>query len=201
MSIALLNEPNHTHGLKDDLESLLYVVLYATLRWLPVETLGIPDLHWWLANFFGAPDSAGLGGGGDAKAINAWRRKYTQPLRSVGGTQVVQWLNDAMNLHYKDGAPNPAWDDGEALKEMWEQVLEGDLPLKDRCVNDVDGVKISEEHSLHATHIMSTPSTVLDPQCLDELSRPSKSAPIKRSQDADNDTTPPSPKRSRLGTV
>ena len=54
LSVAASNRITpHVHELKDDLESLLYVVLYCALLWLPVETS--LDLDWWLTGFFSIP--------------------------------------------------------------------------------------------------------------------------------------------------
>ena len=159
MSIEALVVKNHKHGLKDDLESFIYVVLYAALRWLPVESLG--RLDWWLTDFFGVPDPHGYGGGTSAKSLNALRRSYTSSLSSTESVRVVEWLNDAMNLHYKGQAANPLWDDGKALKEMWERCLAGNLPCNDRCVNPVDGMRFREGPPIRATHTVTTSSTKL----------------------------------------
>jgi len=36
-----------------------------------------------------------------------------------------------MDLHY-DQLPNPAWDDGKALENMWRKKLEDEIPNTDR---------------------------------------------------------------------
>ncbi|KAF9642552.1 hypothetical protein BDM02DRAFT_3133010, partial [Thelephora ganbajun] len=149
----------HVHGLKDDLESFIYIVLYAALRWLPVKSpFGLGS---WLTGFFGAPDPSGTGGGADAKLTNAIYRKYTSSLSSTRNTQVIEWLNTAMNLHY-NGVANPLWDDGKALREMWEQFLARELPSNDRCVNPVLGMKFGESHSLHATYTVTVATSSQD---------------------------------------
>ena len=196
MSIEALLATNHVHGLKDDLESFIYVVLYAALRWLPVESSG--RIHWWLSKFFGAPDQNGFGGGPAEKLFNAVHRSYTSNLHSTESAQVVQWLNDAMNLHYKGQVANPLWDDGKALKEMWERCLAGNLPLNDRRINPVDGMRFHEDCSLGATHTVNTSAT--HPYSShDESPKPTKSVPIKRlrgEEDIDLHTAPQSKKRS-----
>ena len=51
MSIAAsYTNTNHVHSLKDDLESILYIVLYCALLWLPVTSS--KTLDWWLTYFF-----------------------------------------------------------------------------------------------------------------------------------------------------
>ena len=85
MSIEALDMLGHVHGFEDDLKSFIYVVLYAALRWLPVE---LPHpLHWWFTAFFGAPDSEGYGGGADAKQNNAINQKYTRSLKTMRSAQ------------------------------------------------------------------------------------------------------------------
>lgn len=89
---------------------------------------------------------------------------------------MLDWLNAAMDLHYCDG-PNPAWDDGKALEEMWKKTLEGELPEDDRHENPVPEVAQREQYSLHATYIaiikpMSTCSfaTLLPPSPANTMS-------------------------------
>ena len=125
MSFRALRGSDHVHSLADDLESFLYVVLYAALRWLPVKSqLG---LHFWIAQFFSLPSNAGANICADMKLSNAYTRKRSSSLESAKSPQVVNWLKAAMDLHYKDEARNPRWDDGVALREMWERILAEDL--------------------------------------------------------------------------
>jgi hypothetical protein len=107
---------NHMHSLNDDLESFIYVVLYAALRWLPVQSSEGRDLKVWLTTFFRAPNATFDHGGRDAKLANAFDRAYTWDLSSTESMEVIRWLNDAMDLHYKGGIPNPLWEDGKALE-------------------------------------------------------------------------------------
>ncbi|KAF9650768.1 hypothetical protein BDM02DRAFT_3185084 [Thelephora ganbajun] len=171
MSFKALNARGHVHGLKDDLESFIYIVLYGALRWLPVKSPF--GLNSWLTKFFSAPRPNRIGDGADAKTTNALERKYTSSLSSTQSTQVIEWLNAAMDLHY-NGVANPLWDDGKALREMWERFLMRELPSNDRCVNPVPGTKFGESHSLHATHTVTVATFSQDlyrrrdepPQCL-----------------------------------
>ena len=179
MSIDAMKSRNHVHTLEDDLESLIYVVLYAALRWLPVGS-SADHLEWWFRNFFGAPNSDGRGGGGDHKNSNAQYRDYTENLETAKSPQVMQWLNDAMDLHYKDKLPNPAWKGGKALKEMWEKCLEGELPDDDRCINPVPQIRIAKRDTFDATHTAGTSLTSLYAQ---PKSFQPASIPAKRSQD------------------
>lgn len=172
MSISALSVRGHVHELGDDLESIIYVVLYAALRWLPVDS---PHgrLFWWFDSFFGAPDPYGFGGGGDHKFVNATHRKYSPRLKSTRSTQVLQWLKNAMDLHYKNGIPNPAWKDGKALKKMWTECCAEELPHDDRREKVIPGIGSGRSHSLHATYTDQTSSPPF---------YPTKTVPAKRSQ-------------------
>ncbi|KAF9644190.1 hypothetical protein BDM02DRAFT_3122282, partial [Thelephora ganbajun] len=155
MSFKALKVQGHVHGLKDDLESFIYIVLYGALRWLPVKSpFGLGS---WLTGFFSAPHPNRIGDGAVVKFMNALERTYTSSLSSTQSTQVIEWLNAAMDLHY-NGVANPLWDDGKALRKMWERFLARELPSNDRCVNSVPGMKIGEGHSLHVTYTVATSS-------------------------------------------
>jgi len=186
-------------SLKDDLESFIYVVLYAALRWLPVKSR--PGLDWWMAEFFGAPGHDGTSGGADRKLANAIRRSSTSTLGITENSHVLDWLNAVMDLHYKDGQPNPLWNDGEALREMWERFLTKDLPTNDRRVNPVVGMKIRDAVSLQATYTVVTFSTDVY-KSHDEPTQPPVPAPPKRPRARSEDDSVPYPitqpsKRSR----
>lgn len=84
MSIKALRRQQHTHSFGDDLESFIYIILYASLQWLPVK-LSI-RLEFWLTQFF-SHNPVGLDGGRDAKHANAIEHSYTSELE---GEQIVQ---------------------------------------------------------------------------------------------------------------
>ena len=156
MSFRALDGLNHMHNLKDDLESFIYVVLYAALRWLQVESSF--TLNWWITRFFSVPGTIGAGSCADMKRANAQTRKYSSDLESAKSPQVVNWLKAAMDLHYdcEHETHNPLWDSGVALREMWTRTLAEDLPADDRRVNPVPYIKIREDYSLHVTYTVAT---------------------------------------------
>ena len=152
MSIgALLGDE---HGLKDDMESFIYVVLYAALRWLPVQPS--QGLDWWMTRFFSAPQADGSEGGADLKMSNAMCRRYASDLSSTESQHIVNWLAAAMDLHCKDRVFNPGGIDGMALGEMWEEVLAMDLPTNCRVVNPIPGMKAQDDGSLHPMFTAAT---------------------------------------------
>ena len=153
---------DHVHDLKDDLESILYVVLYCALRWLPVDTsLG---LDWWLNSFF-AIYKSGLGG--SDKALNAVERTWTKSLTTTGSRDILDWLNAAMDLHYHvekgpdPARPNPAWDNGKALEAMWKETLANELPHDDRRENPIPNLILGGAYSFHATYTADATLTAL----------------------------------------
>lgn len=148
MSIAASKmEVPHIHRLKDDLESILYVVLYCALLWLPVTSSH--NLDWWFTNFFAVDHRQGCGG--TYKEVNAVTRHYTNHLKTTQSQASLDWLNAALDLHYCDRGPNPIWDDGKALEDMWKESLEGELPEDDRHDNPVSDTTRREQYSLHLT--------------------------------------------------
>ena len=165
MSIAASDTTTpHVHGLKDDLESLLYVVLYCALLWLPVTSSS--KLDWWLTDFFGVPNPSRKVGA-PSKLLNAITRFYTNDLTSTRSQAVLNWLNATMDLHYRPMGrpgsfePNPDWDDGKALETMWEETLAEELPSDDRHENPVPTRVMREVYSLHATYTTQTTSMSL----------------------------------------
>ena len=136
----------HIHRLKDDLESIFYVVLYCALLWLPVTSS--QSLDWWLTKYFAV--DRGRGRGSTYKEANAFVRHYTNHLETTRSQAVLDWVNAALDLYFKHG-PNPVWDDGKALGDMWEESLKGVLPEDDRHENSVSDTTHREQYSLHLT--------------------------------------------------
>lgn len=64
------------HTKEDDMESLLYVVMYAAIRWLPHES--IPDLGTWIFIFFHKPE--------ETKSADGWE---------LGGTKKRVFMSDS----------------------------------------------------------------------------------------------------------
>jgi len=109
MSIAVLTGRPHNHTLSDYLKLFIYVVLYCALTWLLVGR--DENTQWWLETFFGA-------GGFDSKQSNALNHQYTESLVTSKSVKVMDWLNQAMDLHFKDSLPNQEWKDGKVFGDM-----------------------------------------------------------------------------------
>jgi len=199
MSFRALTGRRHVHSLRDDLESFLYVVLYAALRWLPVDSP--QTLRWWMTDFFSAPHPSGDGGGANQKLANAINRRYTADLESTTSPHVVLWLNRATDLHYKEEVPNPLWNNGEELRKMWEEVLAQDLPSDDRIEKEIEGVKTRKDGPYHAT-FTSTTSTQDLYRSRNDPTRPPP-PPSKRpfTHSVDDSVPPPVPKPSKRSRI
>jgi len=133
MSFDPARTRHYIYKLKDDLEAFIYIILYCALQWLPVTS--DYSLKWWLNNFFTigpTPWSGGL----LYKECNACDRTFTKGLKSKTSTKVLEWLNVAMDLHY-NVVPNPLWDNGKALGNMWRETLKEDVPDQDRRPHSV----------------------------------------------------------------
>ena len=137
----------YVYKLKDDLEAFIYIVLYCALRWLPVTS--DRSLKWWLNEFFSVGPTPWTGGPAK-KEINAYDRTFTKGLKSKTSIKVLEWLNAAMDLHH-GLRPNPLWDDGEALGNMWRRSLEDDIPNNDRRKDKAHSTGFRDIHPICAT--------------------------------------------------
>ena len=130
MSIKMLDAQNAVdgkHSVQDDMESLLYVILYCALLWQP-HNLTKDDLRTIVARFFD-DCSVGRGGhlqGGDAKLVNSVDRRYTMNIR-FRDAALDDWLLEVLNFH----SPLPIygnkydgkWSDPTHLDTFWAEFL------------------------------------------------------------------------------
>ncbi|KAI0323493.1 hypothetical protein GY45DRAFT_238023 [Cubamyces sp. BRFM 1775] len=141
MSISVQSKSVQGHSIQDDMEALLYVMLYCSLRWLDhtidTESQGLP---WILEGLF---DHASWSGrephGNDGKVANSTERRYTRFVR-FKSPALHEWLNKLMDFHHpreeecKSGtgflSPEPQlsttaqWLNPKALEELWTHFLE-----------------------------------------------------------------------------
>lgn len=98
--------------IKDDMESLLYVVLYCALHWLPhnLDKDALADIVAVVFEFRNAIHGSSVGGAG--KLINAESRLYTGHIQ-FGDPAIKEWLDTVMNYM----APQP--DQRELYKDKW----------------------------------------------------------------------------------
>ncbi|OSC97317.1 hypothetical protein PYCCODRAFT_1419686 [Trametes coccinea BRFM310] len=187
MSIRMLDERyvDAKQTFKDDMESLLYVVLYCALFYLPhsLSGLALTSLH---AEFFERMITVdGVTCGGSYKLLNATKRVPSSRIR-WGSAAFAEWLNTVMDYHrpppelkdkYKD-----RWN-AEDLAAFWSQFLEThELERDDHVVHRISKV------SRHDPNSPETPSPPL----------PSPTPEPKRSR-ADSSPGPEGAPRSKRG--
>ena len=99
MSIKMLSDitGHERQTIEDDMESLLYVVLYCALLWLP-HNLPDDEVSETYTRFFEfSTIHSGASVGGDAKAANAYNRRYTRDI-VFDCTAVKTWLDTVMDF-------------------------------------------------------------------------------------------------------
>ena len=99
MSIKMLSDitGHERQTIEDDMESLLDVVLYCALLWLP-HNLPDDEVSETYTRFFEfSTIHSGAAVGGDAKAANAYNRRYTRDI-VFDCTAVKTWLDTVMDF-------------------------------------------------------------------------------------------------------
>ncbi len=127
----MLREANGQTGratFQDEMESLLYVVLYCALLWQP-HGVSFKQLTSTVTELFNSftEFEAGIKDGGDGKIVNAEHRVYTRSVR-FKDQNLSEWLNTVMDYHsprphqqveYKD-----KWSDPGQLDAYWSNFLQ-----------------------------------------------------------------------------
>lgn len=93
---SLSNMVNFKHKIPDDLESIFYVALYCSLRWLPLELIGDEELGDWMLTFF---DGYRNTPGGDVGGYEKSRYRGNPALFS----QNFKFDNSAIQTFFTDG--------------------------------------------------------------------------------------------------
>ncbi|KAL1939427.1 hypothetical protein VTO73DRAFT_9983 [Trametes versicolor] len=112
MSAKVLRKPEQPHTFADDMESLLWVVHYCSLLYLP-HNLDPDDMQSIIHELY--DDSTFLRGelrGGFGKAVNRIERHLTENIEFTN-SDLQKWLDDVMDLH----GPKGLW--GEAAERLW----------------------------------------------------------------------------------
>ncbi|RPD54644.1 hypothetical protein L227DRAFT_555970 [Lentinus tigrinus ALCF2SS1-6] len=143
MSSKLLTESDPRHNLQDDMESLVYVILYVALHHLP-HNLGSDQLAQFIREFFDASYQWGsrLMGGG-AKQANIGNRVMTKRVK-FQDAHFQKWLNTVLDLHAtmeqadRDEEVADLWSDTSHLDTFWKEFLaENTLASQDRVDNEL----------------------------------------------------------------
>ncbi|KAI0714070.1 hypothetical protein C8T65DRAFT_645395 [Cerioporus squamosus] len=145
MSIRMLHasQAYSKQTIQDDMESLLYVVLYCALLWLP-HNFSQQELTSTVSAFFDESYKHTLGvmQGGAAKFANAKRRQYT--LLLVFGSPAFQdWLLTVQNYHsplaMHGNKYEGKWSDPDQLDAYWSSFLQTrTLEVDNRVEHELD---------------------------------------------------------------
>ncbi|KAI0755195.1 hypothetical protein C8Q80DRAFT_1094590 [Daedaleopsis nitida] len=182
MSYRLLDvmHRNAKHRFQDDMESLLYVVLYSALLWQP-HNLSKANLTFIISGMFeyGYKHPLGAMHGGSGKLSNAVHRQYTLMVQ-FGSDTFREWLLTVLNYHsplpmYEEsGEYKDKWSTPEPLDTYWATFLQTNvLESNNRVVHTLD--KSDYYESISA----STPSRGSSPHVSGKAlgKRPMREAP------------------------
>ncbi|GBE84773.1 hypothetical protein BKA93DRAFT_824938 [Sparassis latifolia] len=154
ISQRMLRYENVAHTIQDDMESILWVVLYCSLLWLDHD-LPVKKLVTTMSTIFDQCNSFedGETTAGDGKVSNQVSRLYTSKIH-FSNPKIQEWLNAVMNFNSSYVFNWPlnatffkAWEDPRTLDRYWKAFL-GDnelltadrisrvLPLKQAPRND-----------------------------------------------------------------
>lgn len=145
------------HTIRDDLESIFYVVMYCALRWLPLRSAQ-EDVGKWMVKFF---DEHHQTLGGDEGGLI----KHSYMTDEVQFSAKFNFKNDDINAFFKDGFEklwtnqasfdrrrnqHPlAWT-AEGLRELFKTVRSAKLLDNDKEDNDIYKVYQSHVHAPYA---------------------------------------------------
>ena len=166
----MLTEAAPRQSFQDDMESLLYVVLYSALLYQP-HNLSQAALSIMLREMFDdtptGPNNTFVRGGG--KIRNAISRAYTGNIK-FGSTALQQWLETVMDLHQPpklQGRENQSsWCDAQQLDMFWSTFLaQWVLPTDNRVVHDLH-IATGHQHSPPARVVTEDSSLLVVPSTL-----------------------------------
>ena len=141
MSIDMLRnaENDRRHTLQDDMESLLYVVLYCGLLWLP-HSLPKSQLAMVISFLFEYSDMLDIGRvGGNGKVLNACHRIHSE--LAAFSSDLQDWLQTVMEFHrpiaHSEEEYGDRWTNPDYLDDFWGDYLKTYLLNRDdRVVHD-----------------------------------------------------------------
>ncbi len=143
MSINVLRDSKNIrpHTIQDDMESLLYVVFYCALHWLPHN---LTDLSEVISTFFkDRATKSGLLFGGDAKLSNTMDRLYTSA-PTFSSQALREWLDTVLDFHSpprgKEVEYADKWSNPDHLDAFWSKFLQThELEHGDRITHEISG--------------------------------------------------------------
>ena len=144
MSARLLDRKRALDGratFPDEMESLLYVVLYCALLWQPhnVDPQRLTNI---VRNMFDSYEEInGVRDGGSGKLANSLERMLTGSVR-YGDTGLQEWLDTVMDLRWPPrlrAGYEDKWSDTEQLEIFWSNFLKThELTADNRYEHELD---------------------------------------------------------------
>lgn len=128
MSIASLMDEDFKHKFKDDMESFYYVIIYASVLWLPHKE--VDDVERRVSRFFDEYEvNNGKAEGGMVKMSNLYSGAFHR-IWNFRNSSLQQWLTRVLEIQWPYGELED-WTP-EALSNQWKITDEEDLPEDDR---------------------------------------------------------------------
>lgn len=131
MSIAsLFGRKDFNHRFQDDMESFFYVILYASVLWLPHKP--VDDIGKHVSLFFDeCNDHNGRPRGGSLKNSNRCSSTFYE-IWEFENDSLKRWLEIVRDLQWPTRmGEQPEWTP-KALYDQWKSTDEENLPLNDR---------------------------------------------------------------------
>lgn len=187
MSIAALLGDDFKHILKDDMESFFYVILYASILWLPHREVN--NIKRRMSKFFDEYDLVkGKAEGGASKYTNRALGNFVHSWGFKNQT-LGDWFGEVLELQRPVGE-EINWTP-EALYDVWTSIDERGLPNDDRSDNLVPKLskgrpKPSKDQAQQDTY---TPNpveqkTILEGEC-DSPSEKRRASSKRSAEDAE----------------
>ncbi|KAI9067440.1 hypothetical protein FKP32DRAFT_1643899 [Trametes sanguinea] len=202
MSIRML-DPKHAnakHTFKDDMEALLYVLLYCALFYTP-HNLGQEQLTAVHKTFFYQYEELFGPGGGRGKFTNAGTRVYTARMK-FGSAAFQEWLNTMLDYHQPSDhdkvSPRDMWEP-DRVDEFWSRFLASHtLEKDDRVVHELSHMG---EYNLQSPVSDPIPTPYMSPRTRRARDRRNASRKRARSSEYDDDNNDESSRQSSSDSV
>ncbi|KAH8115718.1 hypothetical protein DFH11DRAFT_1301272 [Phellopilus nigrolimitatus] len=135
------------HTIQDDMESMLYIVLYCCVRWLPHSEVNILGgrMHNFFDHYLDEGNCTIVGGIG--KTIQKYNRNFTD-MFAFEDTHTQHWITKSYDylappvagFERSSGKWTP-----ESFNELWVHTCQGPLPEHDRVERDVSYKRLNFE--------------------------------------------------------
>lgn len=121
---------DHKHGFRDDMESLYYVVLYSSIRWLPHNEVACLSEEMTYYFYDWAPEGDAGIRGGIPKCANIFTGLFTN-LFEWEDVATRLWMKHAWQIQHTWKNGKTIWTP-ERLMRVWTRTLKLDPPKENR---------------------------------------------------------------------